>query len=166
MIKTLRTLSKFILEADSNNIKKHPYIAIINFTNFLELVPEIWMFIPCNLEGKILEEPVDLGIFAPGQPFHSDYLKDKAAYDEAKSRCLFDGFYIKYPFDHRIETLNGTSLLTSDDDNDILEDFIATLKDWESEWVFNYEKLGDLVEAPLKLSNAGQKYIYGNNTNR
>jgi len=166
MIKTLRTLAKFILEVDSNNVRKHLYHEIINFAKLLELVPEIWMFIPCDLEGNILEEPVDLGIFAPGQPFHNDYLRDRATYDEAKSRCLFEGVYFEEPSDHEFSTLNGTSFLCSYDDEDILEEPIAMKKDWEDEWVFNYNKIGDLVEAPLRLSNTGRKYIYENNTNR
>lgn len=53
-----------------------------NYANFLKQPLELWMFVPCNEEGGVLEEPDGYSSF--------EYLQQ---YQKAKERCLFEGFF-------------------------------------------------------------------------
>ncbi len=59
---------------------------IRNYANFLKQKLELWMFVPCDLNGNVLEET------------NCTYIIEKCTnskcvkYQEAKERCLFEGF--------------------------------------------------------------------------
>lgn len=66
---------------------------IRNYANFLKQPLELYMFVPCDEDGNVLDaEPCSLGMFLKGNPFFDVYLESKNKWDEAKERCLFKGF--------------------------------------------------------------------------
>jgi len=59
-----------------------------NYDEFLSLLLEIWMFVPCKLIDVVwvvLEIP---------NPNKVDYLYYMKEYEQAKERCLFEGFEV------------------------------------------------------------------------
>lgn len=66
------------------------YILICNYANFLKQPLTLGMFVPCDLEGDVLEEPLMCNWIRI-----EDYNKAKNEYQQAKERVLFEGF--KYP---------------------------------------------------------------------
>lgn len=57
------------------------------YANFLKRPLELWMFIPCDLDGNVLEEP-KISCGSCGKCTCSEYYQIK--YQEAKERCLFE----------------------------------------------------------------------------
>ena len=58
-----------------------------NFDSFLSQSLELWMFVPCDEDGNVLEEPDSIGV---GNYFYYEKALDQ--YQQAKERCLFEGF--------------------------------------------------------------------------
>lgn len=83
---------------DIANNKKQSYDNILAYANFLKQPLELWMFVPCGLEGNVLEEPKDDSYL--GGRGETDVLKllrfehETDQYQQAKKRCLFEGFEI------------------------------------------------------------------------
>lgn len=62
---------------------------ISNYANFLKQPLAIGMFVPCDLDGNVLTEPSVLS------PEHISKTNQKLeAYQQAKERCLFEGFQV------------------------------------------------------------------------
>ena len=65
-----------------------------NYANFLRKSLELWMFVPCDEHGKVLVEPerwndyLEFPESFDGNKEWSEFY----AYEQAKERCLFDGF--------------------------------------------------------------------------
>lgn len=55
------------------------------YANFLKQPLELWMFVPCDENGNVLEEP-DANYYM--MVTENEVLK----YQQAKERCLFEGF--------------------------------------------------------------------------
>ena len=60
-----------------------------NYAMFLKQPLELWMFIPCDEEGNVLEEKSIFNTTDEDYIFNSD---DFDKYQQAKERCLFEGF--------------------------------------------------------------------------
>jgi len=63
---------------NTNNIRR--FWNCENYANFIKQKPEIWMFIPCDENGNVLEEPIET---IGGVEMYSK------RYQQAKERCLF-----------------------------------------------------------------------------
>jgi len=66
----------------------------VNYANFLKQPLELWMFVPCDEDGNVLEEPVHYETWlklheSEGSTIGFD---EHLKYQQAKERCLFDGF--------------------------------------------------------------------------
>lgn len=87
---------------------------MINYANFLKQPLTLGMFIPCDLDGNVLEEPIRerykaLGKFTELQA-ETNYKWDSEQYQEAKDRILFES-YNEYDFKglkHTLDFENGT----------------------------------------------------------
>jgi hypothetical protein len=62
---------------------------IFNYANFLNQPLELWMFVPCDESGEVLEES---GMFKLLGEVDNDLEQQK--YQQAKDKVLFYGFYI------------------------------------------------------------------------
>ena len=73
--------------------KEKGYDLRCNFDNFLSKSLTLGMFVPCDLEGNVLEEPNQY-IGALELAIGKDY-DDAFEYQQAKERVLFEGFEIE-----------------------------------------------------------------------
>jgi len=67
-------------------------VKIFNYANFLKQLLEIWMFVPCKLVDGVwvvLEKPKETSEGIEAYDF------DCQEYQQAKERCLFEGFRIE-----------------------------------------------------------------------
>ena len=73
-----KTMLEYVLERDSTN----------KYANFLNLNLKTEMFVPCDDEGNVLDEPDSIGVV-------NDFYYPRALYQyqQAKEKVLFDGFY-------------------------------------------------------------------------
>ena len=67
-------------------------VNIISYANFLKQPLELEMFVPCDEEGNVLEEKSIFNTTEEDHIFNSDSF-DK--YQQAKERCLFQGFEVQ-----------------------------------------------------------------------
>jgi hypothetical protein len=82
-------MTDFVLEEVKNWHANSPTI-IINYANFLKQPLELWMFVPCDDNGNVLEHPNYIKGKRTAQ-FYNDKMDE---YQQAKERVLFD-FHIK-----------------------------------------------------------------------
>jgi len=74
---------------------------IIKYANLLKQPLEIWMFVPCDEYGNILEKPKSIKDSFNIKSGHGGFFDQKSflnymlKYQQAKERCLFEGFEIK-----------------------------------------------------------------------
>jgi hypothetical protein len=88
-MKKLISMTDFVLEQDTNWSYKNTIVSIRDYANFLKQPLELWMFVPCDEDGNVLEEPKDEGQTLVRLE------KDFKEYQQAKERCLFEGFELK-----------------------------------------------------------------------
>ena len=62
-----------------------------SYCKFLKQTPQLWMFVPCDSEGNVLEEPKEHFPTGNNSLEESIFLKQKQ-YQQAKERCYFEGF--------------------------------------------------------------------------
>jgi hypothetical protein len=62
---------------------------VLNYANFLKQLLELWMFVPCDEDGNVLEEP-------KWENEETDYEIQILVqeYQQAKEKCLFEGFEV------------------------------------------------------------------------
>jgi hypothetical protein len=93
-MENLISMTDFVLEVEKNSYTKtekyniiewqtkcDSFDKIINYAKFLKQPLELWMFVPCDSEDNVLEEPI------------SHQLE---TYEKAKERCLFHGYFSIY----------------------------------------------------------------------
>lgn len=121
-----------------------------NYDHFIGQSLILGMFIPCDEDGNVLEEPkdYDLGLKFPYSNKHSIECEK---YQQAKDRVLFEGFEIK------------VSNITNNLQNDFLiisetNEIIA--HENKTEWFFNpYKKVENLIDYELTLTQTAIKQI-------
>ena len=89
------TMLEFVLE--SNDLE-----SIKNYAKFLSQKPEKWMFVPCDEDGNVLEEPKAKDYFPTNKPIDqfteedkkgfSDYYSPMMIFEQALYRVIFEGF--------------------------------------------------------------------------
>jgi len=127
------------------DLNDHKYTELRdNFDMFLSQKLEIWMFVPCkSVDGiwVILEE------INEEYPNNIEYFEEIKEYQEAKERCLFEGFEVVSNTNFvTIWQLNGKYLNWDKKDNHFT--FFSG---------FNIEKL--MQDFDLKLTATAQKQI-------
>jgi len=93
-MKKLISMTDFIISETnkSNGNKSMLCNKFVHYTNFLKQPLELWMFVPCELiDGVwvVLEEPDGYNLWIFG--IVSD-MPEYLEYQQAKKRCLFEGF--------------------------------------------------------------------------
>lgn len=72
-----------------NEDKQKRYNSILNYAKFLKQPLTLGMFVPCDVDGNVLEEPEN--------PKKSpEHMRKYDSYVKAKERVLFEGFYLEY----------------------------------------------------------------------
>jgi len=90
-MKNLISMTDFILNQElptylQKEEFEEAYYKLHNYANFIKQTLKLWMFVPCDKEGNVLEEPK---FVSPDGVKWGDYAKE---YQKAKERCLFEGF--------------------------------------------------------------------------
>jgi hypothetical protein len=89
----LISMTDFVLEQDTNWSYKNTIVSIRDYANFLKQPLELWMFVPCDSDGNVLDEPKGTDLNDSFFAMQVDYnLETK--YQQAKERCLFEGFEV------------------------------------------------------------------------
>ena len=117
---------------------------IENYANFLKQPLKLEMFVPCDEEGDILEEPTNYEKRLLNMM--TEYNDEVYTYYQAKVKVLFEGFYIKRG---STDADNMTTYLMHNYFGEI-----AFKKDWKYEWEFieDLESLSNLNEIELTES--------------
>ena len=68
--------------------------SIINYANFLKQPLELWMFVPCDENGNVLEEPNPDKFTMDNVQSFDIFREQLSYYNKAKERILFEGFDI------------------------------------------------------------------------
>ncbi len=151
-------MTDFVLQQDITDIKQRD--SIIKYAQFLKQPLQLGMFVPCDLEGDVLEEP-DFFIGKYDDNGYGDvdkrkYKEDLKEHQEARERCLFDGFEVNEDEDNFIYITflfnkNNCKLIFDKESNSFLIDTPVF-----DEYV---EKIEDLIKYNLELTKTAQKQI-------
>jgi hypothetical protein len=90
MTRKLIPMREFTLEMYEQIDCVHKFQDVVyKWAKFLGQKPELWMFIPCDEEGNVLEEPLHYAEF-------TRYETNK--YQQALSRVIFEGFKLHFEY--------------------------------------------------------------------
>ena len=138
----LISMVDFVLEnAKQPYVEGTKYKDLVNYAKFLKQYLSLGMFVPCDDEGNVLEEPKDYEQRLPNMM--TEYNDEIYRYKQAKEKVLFEGFYIERG---STDVDNLTTYLIHNNFGDI-----AFKKDWKDEWEFigDLESLSNLNEIEL-----------------
>jgi len=81
-------------DKEKDNIRK--FWACERYASFLKQPLTLGMFVPCDLDGNVLEEHMHIFSDNPDKSLSKMYQKQPEVieYHEAKKRCLFEGFEV------------------------------------------------------------------------
>ena len=93
----LISMTDFVLEQEDflDITNKQKLECIIKYANFLKQPLELWMFVPVDENGNVLECPHNYGLlnlYPTGDKLMDLSFKDSLEFQQAKERCLFEGF--------------------------------------------------------------------------
>lgn len=87
------SMTDFVLEqVRKMENKEIAYLKIFNYAKFLKRPLKLGMFVPCDEDGDILEEPTDYEQRLPNMM--TEYNDEVYRYKQAKENVLFEGFKI------------------------------------------------------------------------
>lgn len=131
----LISMTDFVLQQDITDVKQRD--SIVKYANFLKQPLKLEMFVPCDDNANILEEPI---FHEPNNENEiGNYEKLIEEYYEAKEKVLFEGFIItdeteflisKYGFSlyfNQIEDFNVEQLLTWSNEIQLTENAIKQI---------------------------------------
>ena len=81
-----QTMLEFVL-------KSNDFEAVKKYAKVLAQKPKLWMFVPCDDEGKVLEEP-NVNNYHHNAIDSQLYVDDKKKYRQSLDRVFFDGFEV------------------------------------------------------------------------
>jgi hypothetical protein len=126
-MKTLKSTTDFVLEVENNfdNSKYNQnywYEKIVNHAKTLKLKPELWMFVPTDENGNILEEPQmyerKLGFDEVDYEYDETEVKQ---YQTALSKVWFKGWQYDGKEDGFVYFKNNNKLLIFDIEKNTIE---------------------------------------------
>ena len=105
-MKKLISMTDFVI--DRFNERNEDYdILVYNYANFLKKPLELWMFVPCDENGNVLEEPESLkGFYETDNEGMIQECILQQKFQQAKERCLFEGLEINLFTNGRIRFYN------------------------------------------------------------
>ena len=128
----------FVLEnAKQPYVEGTKYKDLVNYAKFIKQPLKLEMFVPCDEDGEILDEPRDYEQRLPNMM--TEYNDEIYRYKQAKEKVLFEGFEItdeteflisKYGFSlyfNQIEDFNIEHLLTWSNEIQLTENAIKQI---------------------------------------
>lgn len=94
-IEKLIPMEDFVIkEYNDNGIKySESMIRCHDYAQLLKQEPELWMFVPCDEDGKVISKP-DFKFRSSERWGVSEVTPQWNKYQTAKQRCLFEGFEV------------------------------------------------------------------------
>lgn len=128
-------MTDFVLEIYKKKSSESGFYPIIRYAEFLKQPLTLGMFIPCDENGKPLEEPPKITHFDPTEPV-PDYVEQEFYdYEEAKEKVLFESYQLIYRFQKWKSTL------------------ITKNKDGLGQFdIYDYKTIEDLIPLNLTLT--------------
>lgn len=148
-------MSDFVMQQNMHYANKDIAIEklqlnILNYAMFLKKSLTLGMFVPCDFKGNVLTEPKEEDYFAKGfnLEVNNAYFNDVILkeYQEAKERCIFEGFKLKYE-DNFVTTVSNERLWFNFKSRNIFVN---------DKLVYNVE---DIVKYQLFLTESAKKQI-------
>ncbi len=103
----LKTTTKYVNRPENEipeYVKESPEVELFYhrvYATFMEDKPKLWMFVPCDEEGNVMEEPMRVFDGAESDP-ELIYQNELAEYREAEQKVIFEGFKIEKSSDDDI----------------------------------------------------------------
>ena len=124
IIMKLISMTSFVLQRDITDIKQRD--SIVKYANFLKQPLKLEMFVPCDEEGDILEEPTNYEKRLLNMM--TEYNDEVYTYYQAKAKVLFEGF--EYDKENDWVTYNEFArFFVSELQNGKVEDLFKLIKD-------------------------------------
>lgn len=155
----LTSMVNFVLQQDITDIKQRD--SIVKYANFLRQPLKLEMFVPCDENGNVLQEPkktnyqVDVNAKCSGWKYLYDsndkligyyddrkWKEDFVKYKQSKEKVLFEGIEFRKNA--------GVNFLTINEDTFAFHDFNIKFKDITVEFLVQYN---------LKLTESAIKQI-------
>lgn len=115
----LTLVSKKVLDKlEPYQYHNYSHSANINYAKFLKQPLELWMFVPCDENGNVLEEPYNDG---NGDNYFGALLDE---YQQAKERCLFEGFECQKQGKEILVTFDKNPVWVSWNNSKIIENLV------------------------------------------
>lgn len=146
----LISMTDFVLEqAKLKNDTYELSHVLIDYANFLKQPLTLGMFVPCDLDGNVLEESSWQLEWEKKKVCSINLCVKSREYQEAKDRVLFEGFEIKeYSGKLLSVECSGTSVF-----------FKIPSKDWYTP--NGFELIENLVKDGFELTESAKKQIFG-----
>lgn len=114
------------------------FIKCVKYPEFLKQPLEKWMFVPCDEDGNVLEEPKNeicdvIDMYSLKWSLYNDKIEQ---YQQAKERCLFEGLELNNEKTHLTNSFIGIN--------------VKCFKSWKN--YNNYNTIEDLVKYNLQLT--------------
>jgi len=134
-------MTNFVLEQEKIGLTYLTAIEkCINYAKFLKQPLELWMFVPCDEDGNVLEKPREF----------KNKFSTFEKYQQAKERCLFEGFEID-------TKKNGNKYVSK---KDWLIIFASTENDNGIFRLFSkFSNIESLIKYNIQLTQTAQKQI-------
>jgi len=143
----LISMTDFVLKQKSREYSITAFSEVLKYAKLLKQNLELWMFVPCDDDGNVLEEP-NINKFYKGDEYYRKY----EIYQQAKERCLFEYFEVQNTKDW-IEFYGGIRVYIPSND---LGNMVSVVFR-ESEPMNKI--IEDLVKYNLQLTQTAQKQI-------
>lgn len=136
----LISMVDYVLEQDLETPKGRKISEIVKYGLFLKQPLELWMFVPCDKEGNVLE----------AVPYYADGIEKVNEYKKAKERCLFEGFAIE-----------EESFISNIPHFYLEIDGVKIMWNFNDKWVFykGFKTVEDLIKYDLQLTQTAIKQI-------
>lgn len=155
----------FIVGNKDESTHRENLAEIYNYAIFLKLPLELWMFIPCDDDGNVLEKPKfyytteALCSLKIGVELNTamEINREVEKHQQAKEKCLFNGFEVKI-YDSQLQSINSLNIL----------DIYWKSKEYGKEWYLSkgLRTINDLVNYGLELTEFSINKIYSNEAER
>lgn len=143
-MKHLIPMTDFVLEQDEKESLGGTYDRIVRYAKFLKRPLKLGMFMPCDEEGNIFEEPKlccsgrECGCM--GMPYNYSSHEELEEYYEAEERVLFEGFEVcTCNSELSVRKKNRLPLMKSEMENMTVEDLVK----------------GNLILTPIAIKQIG-----------
>lgn len=124
----------------------------LNYANFLKRPLELGFFIPCDLDGNVLEKPKRSDYIGKEMEFTKDELveRDLEQYQEALDRVLFEGFEYEEKEHYNILECNDFVITFSNPNGGSYNSFNE---------IWGDKTIEDLTELGLELTDSAIKQL-------